>query len=131
MRKVYPVSTISFWSNGELNMNYLTSGLMHPPNALLSQCNNDTSKSNSMTIHVNYEAYISMNECRMDKFYFIYIYFILNYFKLFRSRRFSVIYIFLKITYTKLLVQESLQCLNFQLADQLTSTMYFSSLAET
>lgn len=62
---------------------------------------------------------------------YIYIYFILNYFKLFRSRRFSVIYIFLKITYTKLLVQESLQCLNFQLADQLTSTMYFSSLAET
>lgn len=83
-----------------------------------------------MTIHVNYETYISMNEYRMDKFYLCFIYVFVKLFLAIQKSKIQRNSYFLKRTYTKLLAQESLQCLNFQLADQLTSTMYFSSLAK-
>lgn len=84
-----------------------------------------------MTIHVNYETYISMNEYRMDKFYLCFIYVFVKLFLAIQKSKIQRNSYFLKRTYTKLLAQESLQCLNFQLADQLTSTMYFSSLVKT
>lgn len=84
-----------------------------------------------MTIHVNYETYISMNEYRMDKFYLCFIYVFVKLFLAIQKSKIQRNSYFLKRTYTKLLAQESLQYLNFQLADQLTSTMYFSSLAKT
>lgn len=80
-----------------------------------------------MTIHVNYETYISMNEYRMDKFYLCFIYVFVKLFLAIQKSKIQRNSYFLKRTYTKLLAQESLQCLNFQL----TSTMYFSSLAKT
>lgn len=75
-----------------------------------------------MTIHVNYETYISMNEYRMDKFYLCFIYVFVKLFLAIQKSKIQRNSYFLKRTYTKLLAQESLQCLNFQLADQLTST---------
>lgn len=84
-----------------------------------------------MTIHVNYETYISMNEYRMDKFYLCFIYVFVKLFLAIQKSKIQRNSYFLKRNYTKLLAQESLQCLNFQLPDQLTSTMYFSSLAKT
>lgn len=75
-----------------------------------------------MTIHVNYETYISMNEYRMDKFYLCFIYVFVKLFLAIQKSKIQRNSYFLKRIYTKLLAQESLQCLNFQLADQLTST---------
>lgn len=75
-----------------------------------------------MTIHVNYETYISMNEYRMDKFYLCFIYVFVKLFLAIQKSKIQRNSYFLKRNYTKLLAQESLQCLNFQLADQLTST---------
>lgn len=76
-----------------------------------------------MTIHVNYETYISMNEYRMDKFYLCFIYVFVKLFLAIQKSKIQRNSYFLKRTYTKLLAQESLQCLNFQLADQLTCTL--------